>query len=182
MEMSRAIQESCSTTVKLDGVQNVACRCWWVAETRDTCRLSQVFSQCLFGVQVLVGGRDDQDVFMVMEFLEHDLKGLLEQGRLKDFGPSDVSVLRLDAGDSLLQTQDAAAGAEVPKEASAMNNQSHLLHLSSQGPRIGLRKACPGLAWCISLRQPRGGSAREVWHHCLTCCSGNHCISNLYSN
>ena len=46
-------------------------------------------------MQVLVGGRDDQDVFMVMEFLEHDLKGLLEQGRLKDFGPSDVSLLGL---------------------------------------------------------------------------------------
>eukprot|EP00891_Asterochloris_glomerata_P007324 jgi/Astpho2/7324/e_gw1.00113.78.1_t len=43
--------------------------------------------------EVLVGGRDDQDVFMVMEFLEHDLKGLLEQGRLKDFGPSDIKCL-----------------------------------------------------------------------------------------
>ena len=131
MGVLRATQESCSATVELD--LQICC------------------------LQVLVGGRDDQDVFMVMEFLEHDLKGLLEQGRLKDFGPSDVSILRLNAGDSPLQMQDTAAGAEVPEEASALNKTraTCCTLLCSQSSCIGLRKACPGLAWCISLWQPR---------------------------
>ena len=93
---------------------------------------------------------------MVMEFLEHDLKGLLEQGRLKDFGPSDVSVLGLGAGDNLLQTQMTAGGAEVPAKASA-KSKSRLLQLFVlsrlwQRALQSISKACH----CVSLEGSKG--------------------------
>ena len=123
-------------------------------------------------MQVLVGGRDDQDVFMVMEFLEHDLKGLLEQGRLKDFGPSDVSVLGLNAGGNLLQTQDTAAGAEVPSRTlgpQPQANQSHLLQfLCSSGHGRRLCKPRLGVAvTSCSEASESGACARDVCHDCL---------------
>ena len=131
----------------------------------------------LAAVQVLVGGRDDQDVFMVMEFLEHDLKGLLEQGRLKDFGPSDVSVLGLHAGDDLLQTRYTAAGSEVPQTASAMSSPeplaaSFVLSRLWQRALQSTSRACHGVLLCGSAGR---GSAREVCHHCLAQWLGQLC-------